>query len=67
MPSTTQKGIVRFYHQDRGFGYIYVHSTGEEIYVKANQLITPIHDKDIVCFTISENKQGLFAQSVSKI
>ncbi|MEL7021726.1 MAG: cold-shock protein [Bacteroidota bacterium] len=60
-------GIVQFFMQERGFGYIQIPITKEEFYVQRRHLMTPIADKDKVHFIVKEGKQGLFAAEVRKI
>ncbi|MFK7934253.1 MAG: cold-shock protein [Saprospiraceae bacterium] len=60
-------GIVQFFLKRRGFGYIQIPVTKEEFYVRQQDLVTPIADKDKVHFVVKEGKQGLFAIEVKKI
>ena len=60
-------GIVQFFLKSRGFGYIQIPVTKEEFYVRKQDLITSISDKDKVHFVVKEGKQGLFAAEVKKI
>ena len=52
------EGIVKFYHESKGFGYIIENETNDEYYVHVSGLINRIKDEDIVSFEVSEGKRG---------
>lgn len=60
-------GVVQFFLNRRGFGYIQIPVTKEEFYVQKKHLLTPIKDKDKVHFIVKEDNQGLFATEVKVI
>lgn len=61
------KGIVQYFLQTKGFGYIRIPETREEIYVHQRDILEPIKKGDIVTFEIGEDKQGLYAQKVQVV
>jgi cold shock protein len=60
-------GVVKFFNETRGYGFIKVDDSGEEIFVHANDLKAKIRENDKVTFEISEGKKGLNATNVSLI
>lgn len=59
-------GIVQFFLQDKGYGYIRVAATREEFHVRAADLETAVQRGDWVTFEIEERKQGYVAIQVQK-
>ncbi len=60
-------GTVKFFNQSKGYGFIVVDDTKEEIFVHANDLKETISENDRVQFEIQEGKKGLNAANVNKI
>ena len=61
------EGIVQFYLEKKGYGYIRVPETREEFYVPRRELKEPVERGDKVRFVIKENKQGLYAAAVERL
>lgn len=59
------RGVVQFFLEKKGYGYIRIPETREEFYVSKKQLLEPVKKGDRVSFEIKENKQGLYAAKVS--
>jgi len=59
-----EKGVVKFFNETKGFGFIKVESTGKEIFVHVSGLIDKIRENDNVVFDIQEGKKGLNAVNV---
>lgn len=59
-----QKGIVKFFNETKGFGFIKADETGEEIFVHVSGLIDQIRQNDEVMFEVSNGKKGLNAVNV---
>ena len=57
-------GVVQFFLQDKGYGYIRVAATREEFYVHRRHLLAPIERGMRVQFVLRENKQGAYAAEV---
>ena len=62
-----EKGIVQFYITEKGYGYIRLINSLEEIYVQAKDITEHLQKGDIVRFQLCENKFGLYATQVQKI
>ena len=60
-------GTVKFFNTAKGFGFIKVDGSSEEVFVHANDLKEAITENDKVEFEVQEGKKGLNAVNVSKI
>jgi len=60
-------GIVKFFNVSKGFGFIKVDGTDQEIFVHVTGLIDQIREDDKVSFEITEGRKGLNAINVKKI
>jgi CspA family cold shock protein len=58
-------GVVKFFNDAKGFGFIKVDETGEELFVHSSSLKSPIRENDKVQFDIQQGKKGLNAINVS--
>lgn len=59
-------GTVKFFNVSKGFGFITVDDTNQELFVHVTGLIDQIRDGDKVTFDESEGKKGLNAINVKK-
>ncbi|NVO03546.1 MAG: cold shock domain-containing protein [Bacteroidetes bacterium] len=59
-------GIVKFFNETKGFGFIKIDETNEEIFVHASGLIDRIKQDDNVTFDIAEGRKGLNAINVKR-
>lgn len=59
-----QNGTVKFFNQTKGFGFIKVEGTGEEVFVHVSGLQNEIRQDDRVTFEIREGKKGPNAVNV---
>ena len=59
-----KKGVVKFFNSTKGFGFIKVDGSGEEIFVHVSGLKDQIKENDIVEFEVQEGKKGLNAVDV---
>lgn len=59
-------GKVKFFNVTKGFGFIKVDDTNEEVFVHATGLVDEIRDEDSVSFDISEGKKGQNAINVRR-
>ncbi|MGZ3865230.1 MAG: cold-shock protein [Bacteroidia bacterium] len=59
-----KKGVVKFFNESKGFGFIKDESTGEEIFVHVSGLSAQIAENDTVTFEVQEGKKGLNAVNV---
>ena len=61
------KGIVKFFNEEKGFGFIKIKGSDQDVYVQRDGLIDQIRDNDRVTLTIVEGERGGFAVEVRKI
>lgn len=59
-------GTVKFFNVSKGFGFITVDSTNQELFVHVTDLVDQIRDGDKVTFEEAEGKKGLNAVDVRK-
>lgn len=57
-------GIVKFYNESKGFGFIVDNASGKEIFVHASGLINNIQESDKVTFEVQDGRRGLNAVNV---
>lgn len=62
-----RKGVVSFFNEAKGFGFISDKQSGERIFVHVNQLTEPIYENDKVTFEIEKGPKGLNAVNVKKL
>jgi cold shock CspA family protein len=62
----TRKGVVAFFNEAKGFGFINDTQTGERVFVHINQLAEPIQEGDKVTFEAETGPRGLSALNVKK-
>jgi CspA family cold shock protein len=58
------KGVVKFYNETKGFGFIKEEGTDKEYFVHVSGLINKIKDNDEVIFDLEEGKKGINAVNV---
>ncbi|MCW3084265.1 MAG: cold-shock protein [Bacteroidetes bacterium] len=59
-------GTVKFFNNAKGFGFITVDGSNQELFVHVTGLIDQIRDGDKVTFEEQEGKKGLNAVNVKK-
>jgi cold shock protein len=63
-----QTGIVKFFREDKGYGFITDDETQKDIFVHATELGgAMLRQNDKVSYTIVEGKKGLNAIKVKKV
>lgn len=65
--SVQKEGVVKFFNRTKGFGFITVNDTNEEIFVHKSNLIDKIRDRDHVTFGIEESDKGPTATNVKVV
>ncbi|MBF7090871.1 cold shock domain-containing protein [Flavobacterium sp. LS1R47] len=60
-------GVVKFYNEAKGFGFITEEGTGQDIFVHASGLKEQISENDSVQFEIVDGKKGKNAVEVSVV
>ncbi len=61
------KGTVKFFNDDKGFGFITEEDSKKEHFVHISGLIDEIREGDAVEFDLKEGKKGLNAVNVKVI
>jgi CspA family cold shock protein len=59
-----KNGVVKFFNETKGFGFIKVEGTGEEVFVHVSGLKEEIYENDNVVFDLQDGKKGLNAVNV---
>jgi CspA family cold shock protein len=59
-----KKGIVKFFNESKGFGFIKDDEDEKEYFVHVSGLIDRVRDNDSVTFELTEGKKGLNAVNV---
>ena len=62
-----KEGTVKFFNRSKGFGFISISDTEEDIFVHESGLIDEIKDNDKVRFTTEKGKKGMNAVNVEVI
>lgn len=63
-----QKGVVKFYNVEKGYGFIVPNTGGKEIFVHATGIVDgeKLKQGEEVIYDTEEGKKGLCAVEVSK-
>ncbi|MCW5909066.1 MAG: cold shock domain-containing protein [Chitinophagales bacterium] len=59
-----QTGTVKFFNNQKGFGFIKEEGTGTEYFVHVSGLVSQVKDGDQVTFELKEGKKGMNAVNV---
>jgi CspA family cold shock protein len=62
-----KQGTVKFFNSMRGFGFIKVNDTNEEVFVHKSDIKGMINENDTVEFDLQKGKKGLNAVNVRTI
>lgn len=60
------KGVVKFFNDSKGFGFIKDGETGQEYFVHVTGLIDEIRENDEVTYDVQEGRKGLNAVNVKR-
>lgn len=63
---TMKAGKVKFFNKSKGFGFIIIKDSDQEIFVHASNLIDDIKESDNVTFEIEKGDRGLTAVKVKR-
>ena len=58
------KGVVKFFNDTKGFGFIKEEETSTEYFVHATNLIDEIREDDAVAFDVEDGRKGPVAVNV---
>lgn len=64
---TSQKGTVKFFNSEKGFGFIKHDDSNKETFVHVSGLISDIKEGDSVEFDLQEGKKGMNAVNVKVV
>lgn len=59
-----EKGTVKFFNTEKGFGFIKDANSNNEYFVHTTGLTTKVNEGDVVEFELKEGKKGLNAVNV---
>ncbi|MEO5643485.1 MAG: cold shock domain-containing protein [Bacteroidia bacterium] len=62
-----ENGTVKFFNESKGFGFIKVDGSGEEVFVHVSGLTDEIRENDKVTFDLQQGKKGLNAVNVKVV
>jgi CspA family cold shock protein len=62
-----KQGVVKFFNEAKGFGFIKDNETGKEYFVHATGLIDQVKENDAVSFEVGEGKKGPIAVDVKLV
>jgi CspA family cold shock protein len=60
-------GTIKFFNATKGFGFVKVDNTDQEVFVHVTGLIDQVNEGDNVSFDVIEGRKGLNAINVKKI
>lgn len=63
---TVRNGVVSFFNEEKGYGFIKDLQTEESIFVHINALTEPLKENNIVTFETEQGLKGLTAVKVKK-
>jgi len=59
-----QEGVVKFFNETKGFGFIVPSNGDSEIFVHSTGLLANIRENDKVTYDVEEGRKGLNAVNV---
>ncbi|GGI50132.1 cold-shock protein [Mucilaginibacter galii] len=62
-----QQGTVKFFNEEKGFGFITPTNGGKEIFVHSSGLIDNIRENNEVTFDVEEGRKGPNAVNVKLV
>jgi cold shock CspA family protein len=65
-PGTMRNGVVSFFNESKGYGFIKDLQTQESIFVHINALTEPLKENNMVTFETEQGQKGLSAINVKK-
>ncbi|MDO1446523.1 cold-shock protein [Rhodocytophaga aerolata] len=60
-----QKGTVKFFNETKGFGFITVDGSNQDVFVHVSGLLDEIRENDKVTFQVEQGKKGPNAVNVA--
>ncbi|MFC3197978.1 cold-shock protein [Parapedobacter deserti] len=62
-----QEGVVKFFNETKGFGFITPNDGGRDVFVHTSGLKDRIRENDDVSFEVAQGQKGLNAVNVKLI
>jgi cold shock protein len=59
-----ESGIVKFFNESKGFGFITVNGSNQEVFVHVSGIKDQIRENDKVTFNLEQGKKGVNAVDV---
>jgi CspA family cold shock protein len=59
-----KEGIVKFFNEEKGFGFVKETATNKEFFVHVSGLIDEIRENDEITFDVAQGRKGLNAVNV---
>jgi CspA family cold shock protein len=59
-----KEGIVKFFNEAKGFGFVKETATNKEFFVHVSGLIDEIRENDEITFDVAQGRKGLNAVNV---
>ena len=63
-PNQERKGIITFYNEKKGFGFIRDLESNQRVFVHANNLLEPVKEDNIVVYEAGKGQRGISAMKV---
>lgn len=61
------KGVIKFFNETKGFGFITPENGGDDVFVHVSGLKGNVRENDKVTYDVERGKKGLNAVNVSVI
>lgn len=65
MQQEKMRGIVKFFNNEKGYGFIKNNTNGEEVFVHSTGIIDKIKENDEVEFEMQQGRKGMNAVNVT--
>ena len=62
--STLRRGVVTFYNESKGFGFIKDHESSDSIFMHVNNMLEEVREGNIVNYEIERGQKGLVAVQI---
>lgn len=63
-PDFVRKGVITFFNDSKGFGFIRDLESNQRVFVHANNLLEPVKENNIVVFEAGKGPKGISALNV---
>jgi CspA family cold shock protein len=62
-----QKGTVKFFNETKGFGFITIDESNQDVFVHVSGLVDEVRENDKVTFEVEQGKKGPNAINVELV